>query len=423
MMLRLLTVMELYLHPEEYSSNHPIFKSVVEEGKSFKTSKTAFQSSLEDKYVQSCGKNEIKCIKNYALSICEPNTYVSFMAVLGLVNVINIPIEMKTFRFKSQFESWFKHLTNRSIIPRVKSDAEVLKLFWTSQNPKIEKLDHFAPIFPVISAPDVEVKNKVKQFTGEDIFDYKSMSSIFVEIGSKRKAGIFADCRVVKKRDQKSETKIGKKIPITPLISPYKSFSTSKSKVTSASNSNAVASKGKSLLNFFSHAPVIKHTPASNATDNVLSLQLEASLPAIIVSPSSSASSVHKEPVLSANMHPKSPVANSSILQSTNRIYIHNYVEKNLSAYDRIEAIKNCWEPTNEYKFPLNKTKKKFQHQWLSSYKWLAYSENAKGAFCKMCVLFGSAVGDLQLFNRPFCNYNNAHANFKRHDSTKLSMQ
>ena len=34
MMLRLLTVMELYLHPEEYSSNHPIFKSVVEERKS-----------------------------------------------------------------------------------------------------------------------------------------------------------------------------------------------------------------------------------------------------------------------------------------------------------------------------------------------------------------------------------------------------
>ena len=126
---------------------------------------------------------------------------------------------------------------------------------------------------------------------------------------------------------------------------------------------------------------------------------------------SSSALASHTEPRASVSS-PFSPTLHQHD--------IINYVGKNLTASDRIDAMKHCWEPNCQFKFPVNNKKKKFQHRWLTGYNWLAYSENADGAYCKMCVLFGSTLGEIQLVNCPLKNWNNALQNFKRHDTTNV---
>ena len=72
------------------------------------------------------------------------------------------------------------------------------------------------------------------------------------------------------------------------------------------------------------------------------------------------------------------------------------------------------------FEFPVNSKKKRFKHHWLNDYKWLAYSESVDGAYCKMCVLFDSDGGGIQLVNCPYKNWNNALANFKRHEKSNI---
>jgi hypothetical protein len=59
--------------------------------------------------------------------------------------------------------------------------------------------------------------------------------------------------------------------------------------------------------------------------------------------------------------------------------------------------LKCTWVPGSAYQFPgVNEGNqmRKFQHQWLVDYDWLAYSAIKTGAFCKYCVLFtGDGVG------------------------------
>ena len=67
--------------------------------------------------------------------------------------------------------------------------------------------------------------------------------------------------------------------------------------------------------------------------------------------------------------------------------------------------MKNTWEPSKNYILSTkteNKHNRKFQIDWLSKYKWLAYSKLRDGGFCKYCVLYGSSyggVGDLHCNN------------------------
>jgi len=55
------------------------------------------------------------------------------------------------------------------------------------------------------------------------------------------------------------------------------------------------------------------------------------------------------------------------------------------------------WVSDVYYKYPLLKKNDKrilkFQHKWLTEYKWLCYSEVKNGAFCKYCVLFAKSDG------------------------------
>lgn len=78
-------------------------------------------------------------------------------------------------------------------------------------------------------------------------------------------------------------------------------------------------------------------------------------------------------------------------------------------------------KPHDKYNFKNDVTdnKRPFRPQWLSEYNWLTYSEIAKGAFCKLCVLFKPRVshGSYQggFITRPFNNYKKFHESAKSH--------
>ncbi|CAI6376013.1 unnamed protein product [Macrosiphum euphorbiae] len=55
----------------------------------------------------------------------------------------------------------------------------------------------------------------------------------------------------------------------------------------------------------------------------------------------------------------------------------------------RYNILKNTFNPDTTFKFPgSGKRNLKFQINWLSRWKWLAYSVSCDGAFCKYCMLF-----------------------------------
>lgn len=69
-------------------------------------------------------------------------------------------------------------------------------------------------------------------------------------------------------------------------------------------------------------------------------------------------------------------------------------VNKTLNDEEKLNFLTRTWEPDNSYVFPSQlegKQHRRFQIEWLSRYKWLAFSEteNFRGAYCKICVLFG----------------------------------
>ncbi|XP_033212203.1 uncharacterized protein LOC117169805 [Belonocnema kinseyi] len=81
--------------------------------------------------------------------------------------------------------------------------------------------------------------------------------------------------------------------------------------------------------------------------------------------------------------------------------------------------------PAASFKFPLyleGHQSRRFQYHWLQRFKWLAYSEEKNGTFCKYCVLFAPNCGgfsegqDLKTFvSMPLTKYKKAIEEMERH--------
>lgn len=59
----------------------------------------------------------------------------------------------------------------------------------------------------------------------------------------------------------------------------------------------------------------------------------------------------------------------------------------------KLSALEHHFKPDKRYKYPTRVEygkKRSFNHSWLDMYKWLAYSPAQDGAYCKICVLFGT---------------------------------
>ncbi|XP_028404035.1 52 kDa repressor of the inhibitor of the protein kinase-like [Dendronephthya gigantea] len=61
-----------------------------------------------------------------------------------------------------------------------------------------------------------------------------------------------------------------------------------------------------------------------------------------------------------------------------------------LSDAEKYDVLCKVWRPKIDYTFPVNtNSRRRFRHEWLTSFPWLRYSAAVDGGFCFNCVLFG----------------------------------
>lgn len=122
---------------------------------------------------------------------------------------------------------------------------------------------------------------------------------------------------------------------------------------------------------------------------------------------------------------------NQSEINDTKEYDIGFAVEKNSNVKIRKEISQlynylcKTWTPNKKYVFPVTKDKnghsRSFRIEWIDKYNWLAYSHLSKGAFCKVCVLFGPKVGGIGgqrlgiLKETPLIKYKDALYDLKKH--------
>lgn len=140
--------------------------------------------------------------------------------------------------------------------------------------------------------------------------------------------------------------------------------------------------------------------------------------------------------VATTSTHPSPDVEESNplglglIQVRTNKYDIGHYCQSNstqsLTNDEKISLLEKVWKPPTGYKFPITYSSnhaRSFQIKWLEEYKWLAYSEEKSGSFCKYCVLFSHSEtvgkGDHQmsgaLVRKAFTNLKKAKEIFSKH--------
>jgi len=76
------------------------------------------------------------------------------------------------------------------------------------------------------------------------------------------------------------------------------------------------------------------------------------------------------------------------------------YVNKYLTDAERLSAFTDHYQPCKNYQFPVHEEygkKRSFNPSWLDNHKWLVYSPTKDGAYCKICVLFGTEENSSKL--------------------------
>ena len=132
-----------------------------------------------------------------------------------------------------------------------------------------------------------------------------------------------------------------------------------------------------------------------------------------------------------ASQQERAVYTNSSEINDTKEYDIGFAVEEECNVKIRKEIselynyLSKTWTPNKNYIFPLTKDKnghsRSFRIEWIDKYNWLAYSHLSKGAFCKVCVLFGpkvSGIGEQKLGilkETPLIKYKDALYDLKKH--------
>ena len=91
--------------------------------------------------------------------------------------------------------------------------------------------------------------------------------------------------------------------------------------------------------------------------------------------------------------------------------------------HEKYHLLNNHFKPDHKYQFPLiqyGKQKRSFQHNWLTRFNGLVYSELDQGGYCKYCVLFGQAAFSVSTFDgilidRPLTNLQKASEKLREH--------
>lgn len=121
-----------------------------------------------------------------------------------------------------------------------------------------------------------------------------------------------------------------------------------------------------------------------------------------------------------------------NIICTTNKYDIGLYIKKKPdNDIELLNVFNNILEPTKKTIFEpqiIGLKKRYFQLKWLERYSWLAYSDELKGAFCKVCCLFfrDFRVGYQEsglLVSKPYTHWKDAIKRFNCHSSSKYHKQ
>ena len=164
-------------------------------------------------------------------------------------------------------------------------------------------------------------------------------------------------------------------------------------------------------------------TPSTSNVTNVSHLSFSdfrSCSPLQTHSPSSSDASATIDP---------NPATNGMSVQVRHDLDIGNHVNsvQSITSALRHELLTNAYSPPSDYAFRLDsKRSRRFQHSWLQTYQWLAYSPFLRGPVCKVCVVFPQPVhrGFTGAFiSAPCIKYNDFHNCAQKHVSSAWHRQ
>ena len=182
-LLRLLICLELYINAEKYHL-HPLFGDTEQTG-TFCTFNSIFVACISNLIFDSGLPSNVKLARKTAMSIIESTVYVPFLAVLALVNVLDISIQLYT---KPIIDQRLMGLYNNKIHPFERSISDkCIYLFWGSTSGS-DKLDHFVPLLDE-TAFELLPEDISVELPGElEPFNVKILEEIFVQFGPKLRA-------------------------------------------------------------------------------------------------------------------------------------------------------------------------------------------------------------------------------------------
>lgn len=389
--LRCLTSIELFLHPEFYGK-HSCFDLAFKSQKNTKRSLNHFfRLSLKNATLDHCANDNLGAVKNEAILNCKNFEWCSFMCLLGLSSVLKGQI----FSFFPKFgDTDHRNLFNSHIKPRVTNVQQKCfkilfcrnEVFGDYARSGSFQANHFVPLIPVIR------KRKSQSCSSKS-----STASKKICLNLPKMEGIAS--RLNKDMKQSKLKFKPCKLQTSQILEP--NFSSCSTTVSSMCSSNCplttISCSSNSTLISPSSLPSSTSTSTSDnslkSSDLVLSVKLDSN--------KQSNSDVARQ-----KCKYKNDVSTFFSLRSPN----------DLSNNEKDALLKNVFRPDKNFVFPKNNGRP-FLHVWLSQYDWLCYSPACEGAYCIYCVLFSDKVvtKETQLVHLPYKTWRDAHGGFRRH--------
>lgn len=191
----------------------------------------------------------------------------------------------------------------------------------------------------------------------------------------------------------------------------------------------------KSILDMVVKKPRLSASQSSNSVTTCSGITQSSSSSADGLEPSASLSSSSDVNIGAAPLPPLSETVSDNSRQSTGKescfdsadIYSYLSIE-NMSAATVHKALTSAENPTTAFSFPKSGSRNlRFQHAWLSRFRWLLYSKVQDGAYCKYCCLFmrygnvgkGGHEKAGRLVKTPFNNWKDAIECFCEHEKSQ----
>ena len=393
-LLRALVSIELVIH-RSYYSNHPY----IEEKQSVLPDKNVFEACMKSLSTKDTTKEE--AVVKEAITNCNALTWSSMMCLLALSSVIQS-------RIKSIYpntSNYYAVMFNGFVYPRVTASEPDKHIMWTKST-SLEtvggsfKSNHFVPIVAIHRSEQTKRKLKKKH----------------TPVSKKKKASITTATPPLHELFPPMETKPSTQSTIkncffrTKLsdLSPTQSASNTSDPIRLQSTSKSEHSQSLSDQ-FDSIIPDMSEELSPLQSNPTQSVPGSSSSTSQASSSQSNPESLDPGPSSSSPSNPQQPHSSQSNLDErtsqsfheaqtrssqTNDIYSVFETVSSFTDSERLEFIKNCRPPVDDFVFPCSGSRNsRCQASWLKENDWLLYSKSADSLYCLSCVMFPSRGG------------------------------